>query len=47
MRARRKPIPRKRTPRTPREGFALLLAVVAVAIRAVLVTDLHETLPLR
>ncbi|MEY4508328.1 MAG: hypothetical protein RLZZ450_450 [Pseudomonadota bacterium] len=33
----------RRRQRTKREGFALLLALIAIAVLAILVTDLHET----
>jgi general secretion pathway protein K len=35
--------PSARAPRTKKEGFALLMALIAIAILSVLVTDLHET----
>lgn len=36
-------IDRRSRKKTKREGFALLLALIAIAILAILVTDLHET----
>jgi general secretion pathway protein K len=38
-----KPRRRTRKPAGEREGFALLMSLVAIAILAVLITDLHET----